>query len=176
MTCATVASVPELVYLGVGAAARGKGVGALLMRAAHDAFVGELTHRFPNLRVRVIREGREYDQGVGYLDDGTMVVVEGGRLRIAREGKVPKFVGEVGQRSFSAARARANGQRLLYVTERAVFRMAGEEIELVEVAPGIDQTHPGPARLDDGRRVIGRSVVHDRGRPCQHPGSRCGPL
>ena len=35
---ATVASVPELVYLGVGAAARGKGVGALLMRAAHDAF------------------------------------------------------------------------------------------------------------------------------------------
>ena len=31
------------------------------------------------LNVRVIREGREYDQGVGYLDDGTMVVVEGGR-------------------------------------------------------------------------------------------------
>jgi propionate CoA-transferase len=66
------------------------------------------------------------------------VVVDGGRLRIAREGKVPKFVGEVGQRSFSAARARANGQRVLYVTERAVFRTAGEEIELVEVAPGID--------------------------------------
>ena len=32
-----------------------------------------------SLNVRVIREGREYDQGVGYLDDGTMVVVEGGR-------------------------------------------------------------------------------------------------
>ena len=31
------------------------------------------------LSVRVIREGREYDQGVGYLDDGTMVVIEGGR-------------------------------------------------------------------------------------------------
>lgn len=31
------------------------------------------------LTVRIIREGREYDQGVGYLDDGTMVVVEGGR-------------------------------------------------------------------------------------------------
>ena len=27
----------------------------------------------------MIREGREYDQGVGYLDDGTMVVIEGGR-------------------------------------------------------------------------------------------------
>ncbi len=73
-----------------------------------------------------------------FTTGGLEVVVEGGRLRIAREGKVPKFVGEVGQRSFSAARARANGQRVLYVTERAVFRMAGEEIELVEVAPGID--------------------------------------
>ncbi len=31
------------------------------------------------LAVRVIREGREHDQGVAYLDDGTMVVVEGGR-------------------------------------------------------------------------------------------------
>jgi ribosomal protein S18 acetylase RimI-like enzyme len=35
---ATVPSVPELVYLGVGARARGKGVGGLLMDAAHRAF------------------------------------------------------------------------------------------------------------------------------------------
>jgi uncharacterized protein YacL len=35
-----------------------------------------------SLSVRVIREGREYDQGVGYLDDGTMVVVEGGRALV----------------------------------------------------------------------------------------------
>lgn len=31
------------------------------------------------LEVRVIKEGKEYNQGVGYLDDGTMVVVEQGR-------------------------------------------------------------------------------------------------
>ena len=31
------------------------------------------------LQVKIIREGREYDQGVGYLPDGTMIVVEGGR-------------------------------------------------------------------------------------------------
>ena len=31
------------------------------------------------LRVKVIREGKEAEQGVGYLDDGTMIVVEGGR-------------------------------------------------------------------------------------------------
>ena len=34
------------------------------------------------LRVTVIREGREREQGVGYLDDGTMIVVEGGRGRV----------------------------------------------------------------------------------------------
>src|SRR5947209_5947423 len=34
------------------------------------------------LRVSVIREGREAHQGVGYLDDGTMIVVENGRRLI----------------------------------------------------------------------------------------------
>jgi uncharacterized protein YacL len=34
------------------------------------------------LRVAVIREGRETHQGVGYLDDGTMIVVENGRRLI----------------------------------------------------------------------------------------------
>jgi uncharacterized protein YacL len=34
------------------------------------------------LRVAVIREGREAHQGVGYLDDGTMIVVENGRRLI----------------------------------------------------------------------------------------------
>lgn len=37
------------------------------------------------LRVKVIREGREYDQGVGYLQDGTMIVVEGGRAAVGTE-------------------------------------------------------------------------------------------
>ena len=32
-----------------------------------------------SLRVKVIREGKEADQGVAYLDDGTMIVIEGGR-------------------------------------------------------------------------------------------------
>ena len=31
------------------------------------------------MRVKVIKEGKEQDQGVAYLDDGTMVVVENGR-------------------------------------------------------------------------------------------------
>jgi uncharacterized protein YacL len=35
-----------------------------------------------SLRVRIIQEGTEPNQGVGYLDDGTMVVVEDGRRYI----------------------------------------------------------------------------------------------
>jgi uncharacterized protein YacL len=34
------------------------------------------------LQVKVIREGKEAEQGIGYLDDGTMIVVEGGRRRL----------------------------------------------------------------------------------------------
>ncbi len=34
------------------------------------------------MRVTVIKEGKEKDQGIGYLDDGTMIVVEGGRRLI----------------------------------------------------------------------------------------------
>jgi uncharacterized protein YacL len=32
--------------------------------------------------VKVLREGREPGQGVGYLDDGTMIVVEDGRTMV----------------------------------------------------------------------------------------------
>ena len=38
-----------------------------------------------SLTVKIIREGREYDQGVGYLDDGTMIVVEGGRSALGQQ-------------------------------------------------------------------------------------------
>ncbi len=37
------------------------------------------------MQVKVIKPGEEADQGIGYLDDGTMVVVEGGRNKIGRE-------------------------------------------------------------------------------------------
>lgn len=36
------------------------------------------------LSVRIAKEGREAGQGVGYLDDGTMLVVEGGRAHVGQ--------------------------------------------------------------------------------------------
>ena len=70
--------------------------------------------------------------------DGLTVSATEGRLRIDSEGTTKKFVTGVEQISFSADKARQSGQRVLYVTERAVFHLTAEGIELVEVAPGID--------------------------------------
>jgi uncharacterized protein YacL len=38
-----------------------------------------------NMTVKIIKPGEESEQGIGYLDDGTMVVVEGCRNKIGRE-------------------------------------------------------------------------------------------
>ena len=40
------------------------------------------------LSVRVIQEGKETDQGVGYMDDGTMVVIESGKVYLNQEIRV----------------------------------------------------------------------------------------
>ncbi|MDD5005269.1 MAG: TRAM domain-containing protein [Candidatus Omnitrophica bacterium] len=37
-----------------------------------------------NLEIKIIKEGKEYNQGIGYLEDGTMVVVENGRKLIGK--------------------------------------------------------------------------------------------
>jgi len=40
------------------------------------------------MQIKLLKEGKEYNQGVGYLDDGTMVVVEEARRLIGQEIKV----------------------------------------------------------------------------------------
>jgi len=46
-------------------------------------------------------------------------------------------VNRVDHLTFSADQARKNGQQVLYVTERAVFRLAADGLELLEIAPGL---------------------------------------
>lgn len=41
-----------------------------------------------NIEVKIIKEGKEADQGVGYLDDGTMIVVDGGRAHLGKRVQV----------------------------------------------------------------------------------------
>ncbi len=63
---------------------------------------------------------------------------ENGKVTVRQNGEVAKFVDKVSSISFSAKRARVNGQRVLYVTERCVFELVESGLKLVEAYPGID--------------------------------------
>jgi len=77
---------------------------------------------------------------VGTFTAGDLQVrIAEGKVQILSEGTCRKFVKAVEHRTFSGERARRQGQRVLYVTERCVFRLAeAGGLELIEIAPGID--------------------------------------
>ncbi|CDI48763.1 acyl CoA:acetate/3-ketoacid CoA transferase [Clostridium tetani] len=68
---------------------------------------------------------------------GLRVKVEDGKLIIEKEGKVKKFLKHVEQITFSGEYANEIGQSVLYITERAVFKLENRGLVLKEIAPGI---------------------------------------
>lgn len=79
---------------------------------------------------------------------GLETVVEDGALRIAREGRMRKFVTEVEQITYSGDLAVETGQNVLYVTERCVFTVSAGGLRLSEIAPGIDLERDILAHMD----------------------------
>ncbi len=71
-----------------------------------------------------------------------------GELKIIEDGNFIKFVDQVEQISFSGDYAVETGQEVLYVTERAVFRLIKEGLELIEIAPGIDLENDILAKME----------------------------
>ncbi|WML37147.1 acyl CoA:acetate/3-ketoacid CoA transferase [Clostridium sp. OS1-26] len=69
---------------------------------------------------------------------GLKISVADGELVIEKEGKSNKFVNTVEQITFSGEYAANIGQPVLYITERAVFRLTKDGLVLEEIAPGID--------------------------------------
>ena len=70
------------------------------------------------------------------------------------EGKREKFVTQVEHLTFSAEQARKNNQTVLYVTERAVFRLEAQGLRLIEIAPGLEvkdilDQMPFPVRVQE---------------------------
>jgi len=124
----------------------------------------------------------------GTLTAGDLDVAwEGGRTIIRKEGRHRKFVPKLEQICYNAALGRAKGQVTLFVTERAVFRVGDQGLELIEVAPGLDTerdviAHMGfrprvspdlrimdPRIFEDGKMYLA-SVVH--GKPMRYRSSR----
>jgi acyl CoA:acetate/3-ketoacid CoA transferase len=79
---------------------------------------------------------------------GTEIETGEGQLRITRHGDVRKLVQSVDQITFSGGQAVRQGQEVLYVTERAVFRLMEQGIALIETAPGIDIRQDILERMD----------------------------
>ncbi len=66
------------------------------------------------------------------------IEVSEGTLKIIKDGKVSKFVKKVYKIVYSGSYGVKKGQKVLFVTERAVFKLGDDGIELVEVAPEVD--------------------------------------
>jgi acyl CoA:acetate/3-ketoacid CoA transferase len=73
-----------------------------------------------------------------FTGGGLTTEVSAGRLRITGEGGYRKFVERVDHVCFNARRAVAHGQRVRYVTERAVFALTADGVQIIEIAPGVD--------------------------------------
>ena len=87
-------------------------------------------------------------------------VVEG-KLLIERDGQHTKFVDEVEHRTFSGPYAAEQDKEVLYITERCVFRLTREGLELTEVAPGVDIDRDILAKMDF-TPIIGEPREMDR--------------
>ena len=69
---------------------------------------------------------------------GLKVAVEDGKLKIVQEGRERKFLEQVEQITFSGKYAAQRRQPVLYITERCVFTLTKDGMELIEIAPGVD--------------------------------------
>ena len=61
-----------------------------------------------------------------------------GKVEIVQEGRGHKLVNKVQQITFSGEYAREMGQKVYYITERAVFELTEKGVALIEIAPGVD--------------------------------------
>lgn len=69
---------------------------------------------------------------------GLEIEIKDDQIKIITEGKNKKFIKKVEQITFSSKTANLNNQPVYYVTERAVFKLSKDGLELIEIAPGID--------------------------------------
>ncbi|SQI36011.1 Acetate CoA-transferase subunit alpha [Leminorella richardii] len=96
------------------------------------------------------------------------IQVGDGRLTIVKDGDINKFIDKVQQITFSAKTANDNKKPVLYITERAVFRLTPQGLELIEIAPGVSLENDVLAKMDfapiisPDLKVMDEALFHDR--------------
>jgi propionate CoA-transferase len=85
-----------------------------------------------------------------------------GLLRILRDGDTKKFVQAVEHVTFSGDVALRSGKPVLYVTERCVFRLTQNGLELIEIAPGVDLEREILAKMDFKPSIPRKPLLMDK--------------
>ncbi len=99
---------------------------------------------------------------VGTFTAGDLQVdVRDGKLVIRNDTGPKKFIPQVEHRTFSGSYAVRRGQPVMYVTERCVFQLTADGLELTEVAPGIDIERDILARMDFAPIIRGTPKLMD---------------
>lgn len=85
----------------------------------------------------------------GTLTAGSLKTeVKNGKINITQEGRVKKFIKKLPEITFSGKTALDRGLEVIYITERAVFRLEKDGLHLVEIAPGVDLEKDILAQMD----------------------------
>ena len=69
---------------------------------------------------------------------GLKTEVADGKITITQEGEFEKMIPQCQEITFSAKQALKQGQEVVYITERAVFKLTDQGVMLTEIAPGVD--------------------------------------
>ena len=110
--------------------------GEVLAVAKVDVFNGNLIG--PGGFLEIAQNARKVVFCGTFDAKGSKIDVTPDGLHIAQSGQIPKLVTQVEKITFSAAYAQQSGQEVLYITERAVFQLTAEGVELIEIASGVE--------------------------------------
>jgi acyl CoA:acetate/3-ketoacid CoA transferase len=94
----------------------------------------------------------------GWFEAGAEIELTDAGINVGKPGKFTKMVEAVEHVTFSGTRARAQGQDVIYITERCVIRLQDTGLVATEIMPGIN-----PARdivaASHGRVQVAKNAV-----------------
>lgn len=94
----------------------------------------------------------------GWFEAGAQIDLDKSGLTVREPGKFTKMVAEVEHVTFSGARAREQGQEVLYITERCVMRLTDKGLVATEIMPGI-QPERDIVAASQGRVSVAENAI-----------------